>query len=176
MACDDRSMSSDERIVLRSSWPATLANGSPILVVLVGFQIIQQSIGGTVTVLVVVSATLALVRQLQSVELTREGLDIHLIGTRRVAWQDISSVEFVNRFGGHQLRIHDVARKRGRYLPAPRGAFGVGKQETAQARDLIEQWWQAYGNRPVPLVAKPTLPPVVPGGPDDPYRPPPEDY
>jgi hypothetical protein len=142
--------------------------------VLVVFETAQQSIGGTVTALVAASAVVALVRQLQSVELTREGLDIHLLGTRRVAWQDIGSVEFVNRFGGHQLRIHDLAKNRGRYLPAPRGAFGVGKQETLQARDLIEQWWQAYGNRPVPLVAEPTLPPVVPGGPDDPYRPPAE--
>jgi hypothetical protein len=167
-------MSTDQRIVLRSSWPATLANSAPVLVVIVVFQITQPSIGGTVMVLVAVSAVLALVRHLQFVELTREGLDIHLIGTSRVPWHDIGSVEFVNRFGGHQLRIHDLAKQRGRYLPAPRGAFGVGKQETARARDLIEQWWQAYSNRPVPLAAKPTLPPMVPGGPDDPYRPPPE--
>jgi hypothetical protein len=95
-------MSSAERIVLRSSWPATLANSSPIYVVLLVFEIAQQSIGGTVTALVAATAVLALVRQLQSVELTPEGLDIHLLGTRRVAWQDIGSVEFVNRFGGHQ--------------------------------------------------------------------------
>jgi hypothetical protein len=167
-------MSSDQRIVLRSSWPATIANSSPILVVLLTFQIIQQSVGGMVAVLVAVSAVLVIARPLQYIELTREGLDIHLLGTRRVAWRDISSVEFVNRFGGHQLRIHDLAKNRGRYLPAPRGAFGVGKQETAQARDVIEQWWQAYGNRPLPIVPQSTLPPVVPGGPDDPYRPPPE--
>ena len=168
-------MPHDAQVVLRSSWPATLANSSLALVVVVVYQITQQSIGGTVTVLVAITAAIAAVRQLQYVELTQEGLDIHTIGTRRVPWQDISSVELVNRLGGHQLRIHHVARKRGRYLPAPRGAFGVGKDETAQARDLIEHWSQAYGNRPVHVVAKPTLPPVVPGGPDDPYRTPPED-
>jgi hypothetical protein len=168
-------MSSEQRVVLRSSWPATLANSSPVLVVLIVFQITQQSIGGTVTVLVAISAAIAVVRQLQYIELTQEGLDIHLIGTRRVPWHDISSVELVNRLGGHQLRIHDVAKKRGRYLPAPRGAFGVGKQETARARDLIEQWCQAWSNRPLPTAVRPALPPVVPGGPDDPYRPPPEE-
>jgi hypothetical protein len=83
-------MPSDQRTVLRSSWPATIANSSPALIVVIGFQITQRSVGEMVAVLVAVSAVLAIVRPLQYIELTREGLDIHLFGTRRVAWQDIS--------------------------------------------------------------------------------------
>jgi hypothetical protein len=50
----------------------------------------------------------------------------------------------------------------------------VGKQETAQARDLIEQWRQAYSNLLLSIVPYPTSPPAAPGGPDDPWRSPEE--
>jgi len=163
-------MSSDQRVVLRSSWPATFANSSPILVVLLAVQIADRSVGPAIVVIIAVAAVTAVFRHLLSIELTPQGLDIHRFGLRRVPWQDISSVELVNRFGGHNLRIHEVARQRGRYLPAPRGSFGIGKQETAQARDLIEQWRQAYSNRPQPIVPHPTSPPATAGGPNDPWR------
>ena len=167
-------MASDQRVVLRSSWPATFANISPILVALVAVQIADRSVGQAIVVIVAVASVAAVFRDLLYIELTPQGLDIHRFGLRRVPWQDISSVELVNRFGGHNLRIHEVARQRGRYLPAPRGSFGVGKQETAQASDLIEQWRQAYSNRPLPIVPHPTSPPAIPGGPDDPWRSPEE--
>jgi hypothetical protein len=162
-------MPSDQRVVLRSSWPATFANSSPIILVFLAFQIADRSVGEAIVMIIVVVAVTATLRDLLYIELTPQGLDIHRFGLRRVPWQDISSVELVNRFGGHNLRIHDVARQRGRYLPSPRGSFGVGKKEAAEARDLIEQWRQAYSNQPLPI-AYPTLPPATPGGPDDPWR------
>lgn len=163
-------MSSDQRVVLRSSWPATFANSAPIFVILVAVQIADRSVGQAIVVIIAVAAVTAVFRDLLYIELTPQGLDIHRFGLRRVPWQDISSVELVNRFGGHNVRIHEVARQRGRYLPAPRGSFGIGKQEAAQARDLIEQWRQAYSDRPLPIVPHPTSPAATPGGPDDPWR------
>jgi hypothetical protein len=168
-------MSSDQRVVLRSSWPAAFSIIAPILVVFLAIQIMDRSAGGAIAVLIAIGAVVAGARQLQYVELTPQGLEIHLFGMRRVAWQDIGAVEFVDRLGGHQIRIHNIAKNRGRYLPAPRGSFGVGKKETAAARDLIEQWWQAYSNRPLPTVPVPTSPPAAPGGPNDPWRSPAED-
>jgi hypothetical protein len=137
-------MSPDQRVVLRSSWPAAISVIAPILVVFLAVQIVDRSVGGAVAVLIAVGAVVAGARQLQYVELTPQGLEIHVFGMRP--------------------------------LPArARGSFGVGKKETAEARDLIEAWWQAYSNRPLPIVARQTSPPAAPGGPDDPWRSPPEE-
>jgi hypothetical protein len=168
-------MSSDQRVVLRSSWPSAVAPIAPLLLIFLAIQIMDRSFAGAIAVVIAIGAVVAGARQLQYLALTPEGLEIHWFGMRRVAWQDIGSVEFVDRLGGQQLRIYNIAKKRGRYLPAPRGAFGVGKKETAAARDLIEQWWQAYSGRPLPMAPEPTSPPAAPGGPDDPWRSPPED-
>jgi hypothetical protein len=111
----------------------------------------------------------------QHIELTANGLEIHWFRKKIVPWQHIRSVELINRLGGGQLSVFDLAENLSRYLPAPRVAFGVGTNEMAQARDRIEQWLLAYSGRPLPAAVPPTLPPVVPSGPDDPYRSPPEE-
>jgi hypothetical protein len=156
------------RVVIRSSWPASLAFMAPAAVVLLAYQVFARSAGGVGTILVVLVTMLLTLRLVTYVELTAQGLDIHTFGMRRIPWQQIGSVELVSRQGGHQLRIYDLAEKRTRFLPAPRGAFGVGKKEAAEARDLIERSWLAHRGSPPPVAA----PPLPPAEPIDPYRPP----
>jgi hypothetical protein len=167
-------MPNDQRVVIRSSWPATFAITAPIALIFTAAQFLSGTIGTTVTVLVVITAVTAGSRLLNHVELTPHGLGIHWFSMTVVPWQQIRSVEMVNRYGGCELYVFDVVANRRRRLAAPRGSFGVGTQQAAGARDLIEQWWLAYSGLPVPTAPVPTSPPEPPGGPNDPYRPPPE--
>lgn len=132
-------------VVIRSSWAAAAANVTPVAVVLLGYQIWQGSLTGTVIVAVVMALLTALMRYLEKVELTAEGLNISRFRTQHVAWHNLGELGQVGALGAHELRIFDVARNTSRRLPAPRGVFGVGREEVAQAEALIGQWWAAHG-------------------------------
>jgi hypothetical protein len=71
------------------------------------------------------------------------------------------------------LRTYNRALNTGRRLPAPRGAYGIGKAETAAARELIETWWLAHGGTP-PQAAPPALRGEASGPAGDPWQAPPE--
>jgi hypothetical protein len=153
-------------------WLATAANIAPVAVVLLAFQIWDRSLGGAVTVLLVLVSMTSLLRYFLYVELTADGLDIHCFRSTHVPWQHIGSVDQVDGFGTAELKIYDRGANIGRRLPAPRATFGVGKGETAQARDLIERWWLAYIGTPLPAATRGASPYPPPGEALDPYRPP----
>jgi hypothetical protein len=165
-------MSDSERVVIRSSWLGIFAILAPAVLLLLTVQIVLGSPVGAVTVLAVLVSMAVSLRLLSYVELTAQGMGIHTFGTRLVPWQHIGSVEQVNRQGGNQLRIYNLAENRSRFLPAPRGAFGVGKAETAAARDLIEEWLLVYRGSPPPSAPRATPPYPTSGEAIDPYRPP----
>jgi hypothetical protein len=165
-------MSNGQRVIIRSSWLATFANMSPIAIVLFGFQIWDRSVGGAVTVLIVLAGMTSLLRYVHYVELTTNGLDIHWLRSRHVPWQHIGSVDQVGGLGTAELKIYDRDANIGRRLPAPRATFGVGKGDTAQARDLIERSWLAYIGSPMPAATRAAPPYPASDEVLDPYRPP----
>lgn len=165
-------MPNDQRVVIRSSWLSVFVSStSPVFVVFLSIEIGQRSLGGAIAVVVVVLAMTAALRFMQYVELTAQGLEIHTLGMTRVRWQQIGSVEQVSRLGSSELTIFDRVKNSRRRLPAPRAAFGVGKDEQARARDLIEQWWLVYGGTPMTPAARVAWPRDA-SGPDDPWAPP----
>jgi hypothetical protein len=173
-SCDHRTISHDERVVIRSSWFAAFANWLPVGVVLLGLQVWERSVEGVVIVLLVSLVITGYARHINYVELTAEGLGIHWIRMSRVAWHHVGSVDRVGSLGSYELKIFDRALNIRRRLPAPRGAFGIGKAECAQARELIETWWVAHRGSPPPVPARPTWPGEPSGPRTDPWAPPPE--
>jgi hypothetical protein len=141
-------------VVLRSSWPAVASISAPILVVFLVLQS-ERSVGGVVVVFISVAAVAATAHQLQYVALTPQGLEIHQFALRHVPWQVVGSVELVHRVGGVNLRLYTFAKRRGRYLPAPRGAFGVGRKEAAETCTAIETWWLANRGSTPPVGSRP---------------------
>lgn len=76
-------------------------------------------------------------RLINYVELTPDGLGIHWFRMQRVPWPRIGSVDRDGSLGSDELKIFELSLSISRRLPAPRGAYGVGKKETAEARDLV---------------------------------------
>jgi hypothetical protein len=166
-------MSDSERVVIRSSWLAVLANVAPIAAILVASQFWVRSLGGAVAGLVVLTTLTVVFRSLNYVELTPEGLGIHWFRMERMPWQRIGSVDRVGSLGTYELKIFDLALHISRRLPAPRGAFGVGRKETAEARNLVEAWWLAHGGTLHRAPARSATPRDASGGLVDPWVPPP---
>jgi hypothetical protein len=166
-------MSERERVVIRSSWLATLLNFAPVALALLVVEIWQRSLGGTVFMLVITVVITGSFRYLNYVELTSEALGIHWFRMERLPWQRIGSVDRVSGLGSHELKIFDLAFNTGRRLPAPRGAFGAGRKETTEARDLIETWWLAHGGTLHQTPARSAAPGDGSGRPADPWAPPP---
>jgi hypothetical protein len=161
------------RVVIRSSWLATVLNFSPVAVAFLGIQIWQRSLDGAAVWLVVIIVATVVMHHVNYTELTAAGVGIHWFRTILVPWPYIGSVELVSSWGGHELKVHDAHT--GHRLPAPRGAFGVGRRDAAKARDLIEHWWMANRGLPVPTPIRHNPPLDASGRPIDPWVPPPED-
>ena len=152
------------------SYPRDAGSGPCIFA---GLQVWNRFSVGGLSALIAMATLAVMLRYLPYVELTAQGVDIHYLGTTHVPWQSIGSVARVRKYGGYQLNIYDHVQKRNRRLLAPCAAFGVGRREQEEARELIEHWRLAYrGSRP-PMAARRSSgvgsDPTV-----DPYRPPPE--
>ena len=164
-----------ERVVIRSSWLAAFSNVAPIIVVFVLAQIWETSLAGLFLGLLVIVVITVVVRYSHEVELTPSGLNIRWFRTTRVPWQHIGSVEMASGLGSHAVQILDSAQNRSHQLPAPRGAFGVGKKDAAKARDLIEDWWLTYRGMRAPTHIQLDPPRDSSGRPIDPWLAPPKD-
>lgn len=121
-----------------------------VLALLVGWALLGVLGRYTITLLLVV-AGVTLLRVLWSrVVLTPQGLDSWFFGRKSVPWSRIGGVYEIKFLGERYLRVLDAPANRSFQLPAPRSFAGIGRQNLARDRQLIEQWWATYRDRPAP--------------------------
>jgi hypothetical protein len=150
----------EQRVVIKSSWKICFATIVPVGTILLTVQASQRSVGGAVFMVSWLAVAAVLVRALEYIELTPEGLLIHGFRGTTVPWHSVGAVDYVQGPGGMgHLNVRDLAAKRRRRLTAPRVVFGLGKDETDLTREVIQLWRLAYTG-PVPLADEPSREPA----------------
>jgi hypothetical protein len=84
------------------------------------------------------------------VVLTPQGLDNWFFGRKSVPWSRIGGVYEIKFLGERYLRVLDAPANRSFQLSAPRSFFGIGRQNLARDRQLIEQWWAEHRDQSPP--------------------------
>jgi hypothetical protein len=162
-------MSSDQRVVIKSSWKSLAASAGYtwlLLFVLVGTLAVVgavRSLALYVVLIVVFPFLVTVLRATQYLELTPRGLEIHgFSSTTTLEWPFVGSVDCVTKGSGGYLTVEDLFANRSRTLPAPRAVGEAGVAEAGRVRELIEQWRLAQcGPDPVPAAHPAPVPPVV---------------
>ncbi len=137
-------MPTDDRVVLRSSWRIELLGLAPAVVAIGAVSAWGGEVASVVVVAVVFVLMAVLFHYLIHVVLTPRGIELWRYGRTVVPWSQVEAI-FIHGSWFTVYRVALLRRDRSaRSLPAPRAAFGVGRRELEEARELVEQWWLRY--------------------------------